>query len=201
MSSREIQYITCYDKFRVLKLPYNYSYENARARSPRFSMYMILPERQYGLGQLIAKVSSNPTGFLQKYVTDNHSLVPTGEFKVPKFKILFDFEAQRVLKELGLVLPFDPSKAELTEMVNIEGSCKLHVSKFFHKCFVEVDEEGTEASASTAFVVASWSHGPPRVTQPRVDFVADHPFMFIIREDQSGVVLFIGHVLNPLLDL
>ncbi|XP_026428721.1 serpin-Z3-like [Papaver somniferum] len=174
------------------------TYENAR--SPIFCMHIILPERRYGLGELITKLSSNPTRFLQKHVPRNHSLVPTGEFKVPKFKILFNFEAQKALKELGLVLPFDPSKAELTEMVNITGN--LHVSKVFHKCFVEVDEEGTEAAAATAFAGAYGARAAPTVAPPpRVDFMADHPFMFIIREMQSGAVLFMGHVLNPFLPL
>ncbi|XP_026428717.1 serpin-ZX-like [Papaver somniferum] len=130
---------------------------------------------------------------------DNQSLVLTGEFKVPKFKILFDFDASRVLKVLGVVLPFDPSKAGLTEMVNIDGTCKLHAEKVFHKCFVEVDEKGTEAAASTAVCGMYVSARRTGRAKPRVDFVADHPFMFIIREEQSGMVLFMGHVLNPLL--
>ncbi|XP_026384750.1 serpin-Z2A-like [Papaver somniferum] len=77
----------------------------------------------------------------------------------------------------------------------------LYFKGFFHKCFVEVDEKGTEAAASTAVrahVVCCMMR--PRTPPPRVDFVADHPFMFIIREEQSGAVLFMGHVLNPLLN-
>ncbi|XP_026384590.1 F-box/LRR-repeat protein 12-like [Papaver somniferum] len=90
--------------------------------------------------------------------------------------------------------PFDEHKAELTEMLNIGGATKnkLHVSGVFHKCFVEVDEQGTEAAASTAI----WGDceedciiddSPP---PPRIDFVADHPFMFIIREEKSGLEVF-----------
>ncbi|XP_026416240.1 serpin-Z2B-like [Papaver somniferum] len=113
----------------------------------------------------------------------NQSLVPTGEFKVPKFKILFNLEASRVLKELGLVFPFDPSKAELMDMVNITG--KLHVEKVFHKCFVEVDEEGTEVAAATAFAGGYGARPAPKVAPPpRVDSVVDHPFMFIIQEEK-----------------
>ncbi|XP_026459006.1 serpin-Z1B-like [Papaver somniferum] len=187
MSSVQCQYITCYDSFRILKLPYECSGTHKYARGPSFSMYIVLPEQRYGLGELI-------------------SLVPPGEFKVPKFKLLFDFEASSVLKKLGIVFPFDKSQAEPTDMANIDGTRKystLHVDKVFHKCFVEVDEKGTEAAASTAVHMVCCALTPrpcPRPTPPRVDFVGDHPFMFIIRKKQIGVVLFMGHVLNPLLN-
>ncbi|XP_026384473.1 serpin-ZXB-like [Papaver somniferum] len=143
-------------------------------------MYIILPEQRDGLGELIAKV--------------------------PKFKVLFDLKASRVLKEVGIVLPFDKRNAELTEIhsggiTSTEDNNRLHVSNVFHKCFVEVDEEGTEAAASTAFLGSlMYSCMEPTTSPPRVDFVADHPFMFIIREDQSGAVLFMGHVFNPFLN-
>jgi serpin B len=74
----------------------------------------------------------------------------------------------------------------------------LYVSSVFHKSFVEVNEEGTEAAAASAGVVRmcrSLRAKPPT----KVDFVADHPFLFLIREDTAGVVLFIGHVINPIL--
>ncbi|XP_026377341.1 serpin-Z2A-like [Papaver somniferum] len=108
-----------------------------------------------------------------------------------KFEICFDFEAKRVLKKIGLVLPFDESKAELTEMVNTKS--KLHVEKVFHKLFVAIDEEGTEATGVLGGIQQriQHSHAPP------IDFVADHPFMFIVRDEESGTVKFLGHVLNP----
>ncbi|XP_026377187.1 serpin-ZXB-like [Papaver somniferum] len=159
-------------------------------------MYIILPEQRDGLGELIAKVSSARAGFLDKYVPVNHCLVLTGKFKVPKFKLLFDFDSSRVLKELGIVLPFDNFKAELTKMMDTN----VHVDKILHKCFVEVDEEGTEAAAATPIFGASRSRCQRSYLPPRTNFVADHPFIFIIREEQSGVVWFMGHVLDPLLN-
>ncbi|XP_026377091.1 serpin-ZXA-like [Papaver somniferum] len=106
-------------------------------------MYIILPEQRNGLVKLIAKVSSNPASFLRKHVPSSPSLVSTGEFKVPKFKILFDIEASRVLKKQHMVFPFNKRNAELTDMAHIDGTSKddkLH----------EVDEEGPKAAASTA---------------------------------------------------
>ncbi|XP_026384751.1 serpin-ZX-like [Papaver somniferum] len=171
MSSNARQYITCYDIFRVLKLPYKRSGTNENARIPSFSMYIVLPEQRDGLGELITKVSSNPA-------------------------------ASRVLNQMGMVLPFEKSNAELMEMVNIGSSTtnKLHVDKVFRKCFVEVDEKVTEAAASTAVRGWCFDKKRPRTPPPRVDFLAEHPFMFIIREEQSGIVLFMYNVLNPLLN-
>ncbi|XP_026377371.1 serpin-ZX-like [Papaver somniferum] len=223
MSSTEDQYIKCYDNFKVLKLPYKRDWETPPRFSmdwkipPHFSMYIILPEQRNGLGQLIEEVSSD-SAFLDHYL-EVWRRVPTTEFKIPKFKICFDFEAKRVLKKMGLVLPFDNSKAELTEMfddsmteltevLNTDESkaeltemlytgSKLHVTGVFHKCFVEIDEEGTEAAAATAIVGGAFFYCSPPTPPPPVAFVADHPFMFIIREEESGAVLFMGHVLNP----
>ncbi|CBI19584.3 unnamed protein product, partial [Vitis vinifera] len=82
-------------------------------------------------------------------------------------------QASKVLKGLGL---------------------DLYVSSIFHKSFIEVNEEGTEAAAASVGVVKLRG----MLSTDNIDFIADHPFLFVIREDMTGVVLFIGHVLNPL---
>ncbi|PNX60141.1 serpin-ZX-like protein [Trifolium pratense] len=69
----------------------------------------------------------------------------------------------------------------------------LGVESINHNAFVEVNEKGTIASANTVMVAL---RGSRRATP--TDFVADHPFLFLIREDFSGTILFIGQVLNPL---
>ena len=171
-------------KKKVLKLPYQ------KGRDLRqFSMYILLPEAQDGLWSLAEKLNSEPE-FLEKHIPTRQ--VTVGKFKLPKFKISFGFEASDLLKILGLQLPFS-SKADLTGMVGSPERHNLFVSSLFHKSFVQVDEEGTEAAAASAAVVSS------RSAPVTVDFVADHPFLFLIREDMTGVVLFIGHVVNPLL--
>ena len=110
------------------------------------------------------------------------------------FKFSFEFEASETVKEMGLVLPF-MSVGEFTEMVvDSPHSNLLSLSKVFHKSYIEVNEEGTEAAASTAPTFVKFCAG---LSTP--SFVADHPFMFMIREETSGIVFFIGAVLNPLL--
>ncbi|KAL0718695.1 hypothetical protein Bca4012_068018 [Brassica carinata] len=94
--------------------------------------------------------------------------VAVDEFRIPKFKIVYGLDGQ----DLGL------SSVEL-----------------FHKACVEIDEEGAEAAAAT-FVVGL---GCARYIEPpeMIDFVADHPFLFVIREDKTGTVLFVGQIFDP----
>uniref|UniRef100_M8C135 Serpin-ZX n=1 Tax=Aegilops tauschii TaxID=37682 RepID=M8C135_AEGTA len=139
------------------------------------------------------KVSSEPE-FLEKHPPTEK--VPVRHFKLPKFKISFGFEASILLKGLGLHLPFS-EEADLSKMVDSAEEQNLYVSSVFHKSFVELNEEGTEAAAATAAVVMLMSL--PLAPPMEIDFIADHPFLFVIREDLTGVVLFVGHVVNPLL--
>lgn len=191
MHSRErYQYISCHNGFKVLKLPYQVQ---AQAKT-KISMYIILPDRRDGLGDLVQKATTDSASFLNQCVLEDPPSVRTGQFKIPKFKITFDFDAKTVLQEMGLVLPFG-FQAELTGMEN--SDCL--VKSVIHKCFVEVDEERTEAAASTAVICATFGSCGPVYSPPTVDFVADHPFMFMIEDSYTGVVLFTGYVLNPLL--
>lgn len=98
------------------------------------------------------------------------------------------------MKELGLTLPFIAVR-EFNELAYPPHGEKLCVSKIFHKSYIEVNEEGTEAVASAG--LARMRRCCQRAKPP--GFIADHPFMFMIREETSRVVFFIGAVINPLL--
>lgn len=184
MTSHKKQFIRAFDGFKVLSLPYKQG-EDKR----QFSMYFFLPDVKDGLPALVQKVSSQ-SGFLNGHLPVEK--VEVGDFRVPKFKISFGFEASKILKGLGVELPF--TEGGLTEMVDSPAAKNLYVSSIFQKSFIEVNEEGTEAAAASAAVVALRGI---RI-QEKLDFVADHPFMFLIREDMTGVVLFTGYVMNPL---
>lgn len=178
------RYISEFDDFKVLKLPYEQG-GNQTSGKCSFSMYIYLPNANDGLPALIEKVGSD-SGFLDHYVPDEE--FDGGKFWIPKFKFAYEIEASAALKSLGLVLPFDP-RAGSTEMVYNQPPRPLHVSEIFHKSFIEVDEKGTEAAAAAvAFRYCSLLY---------IDFVADHPFLFVIRENNTGIVQFVGQVLNP----
>ncbi|XP_062099209.1 serpin-ZX [Humulus lupulus] len=185
MTSKKKQVVGAYDGVKVLALPYKQG-EDKR----RFSMYLFLPDAKDGLPALVEKMGSE-SGFLERHLPSQK--VEVGDFMIPKFKISFGFEASDTLKGLGLVLPFS-GEGGLTEMVDSPVGQGLCVSDIYHKSFVEVNEEGTEAAAASAGVVMLRSI----LVSKKIDFVADHPFLFLIREDMTGMVLFSGQVVNPL---
>ncbi|CAA0830145.1 Serpin-ZX [Striga hermonthica] len=185
MTTSKKQYLLAHSGFKVLSLPYKQG-EDKR----KFSMHFFLPEARDGLSSLVEKVASKP-GFIERHLP--YQQVKVRDFLIPKFKINFGFEASDVLTGQGLVLPF--SGGGLTEMVDSAVAQNLYVSSIFHKSFIEVNEEGTEAAAASAGVVKLRAL---MVEEDELDFVADHPFLFVVREDVTGVVLFVGQVLNPL---
>ncbi|KAG5542204.1 hypothetical protein RHGRI_021913 [Rhododendron griersonianum] len=183
MTSKEEQFVSAFNSFKVLRLPYKQG-EDKR----RFSMYFFLPNAKGGLSALMEKVSSE-SGFLERHLLCRR--VEVGRFRIPKFKFSFGFEASKVLKGLGLVLPFSRGESRLTEMVESTAvGRKLYVSSIFHKACIEVNEEGTEAAAASACVIRM------QCLREKIDFVADHPFLFVIREDMTGAVLFIGQAVE-----
>ena len=184
MTSKKKQFIRALNCFEVLGLPYKKG-EDKR----QFTMYFFLPNAKDGLPNLVEKVASESDLLQHKLPFDK---VEVGDFRIPKFNISFGLETSDMLKELGVVLPF--SGGGLTKMVNSSVSQNLCVSKIFHKSFIEVNEEGTEAAAVCAMTVQYQCMRVPTV----MDFAADHPFLYLIRDDLTGTILFVGQVLNPL---
>ena len=174
-------FINVCDGFKVLKLPYD--------TCQLISMYILLPDAKDGLPSLVDKLATG-TGFLEHLDIPDLSEV-RGKYRVPKFKVSFGFDATEALKEFGLREPFIPGG--LNTMMDSERNELLYVSNILQKSSIQIDEEGTEASPCTSVAMP-----PANVPPLSIDFVADHPFLFIIREDSTGVVLFVGQVLNPL---
>ena len=99
------------------------------------------------------------------------------------------------LKALGMPRAFDRRRADFTGIANPKDpEDRLYVGNVFHKAFVKTDEKGTEAAAASA-VVMMRAAGMP--APPPVVFRADRPFLFLIRDQASGAVLFLGRVADP----
>lgn len=109
---------------------------------------------------------------------------------LPKFKFEYPLDLKDSLQKMGMIDAFDPNQADLSGM---DGSRDLYISAVLHKAFVAVDEAGTEAAAATVVSVeaSSMPAGSP------VEFKVDRPFFFLIRDNASGAMLFLGRVLNP----
>jgi serpin B len=108
---------------------------------------------------------------------------------LPKFKMDWQLDVASTLTKLGMIDAFKYGPADFS---GIDGSRELYISAVLHKAYVDVNEEGTEAAAATAVVMTlGGGHVPPII------FRADHPFIFLIRENFSGRILFIGRLVNP----
>ena len=111
------------------------------------------------------------------------------ELGLPKFNFTADFSLPAELEKLGMNDAFDRSKADFSGMT---GGRDLFISDVIHKAFVAVDEKGTEAAAATAVIMEATG-----AMMYDVQLTIDRPFIFIIRDLNTGQILFIGRVLNP----
>jgi len=146
-------------------------------------MVVFLPEQQDGLAGFEDQLKQEAiTGWLEDLANTSPSEV---SISLPKFKVTCEFELSSVLAEMGMSHAF--SDADFSGMT---GRKDLFISKVVHKAFVDVNEEGTEAAAATA-VIMDKSFSRP------LTFRADHPFMFLIRENTTGSVLFVGRIADP----
>jgi len=109
---------------------------------------------------------------------------------IPKFKMTSRFSLANVLASMGMTNAFSPSAADFSAMT---GKKDLFISAVIHKAYVDVNEEGTEAAAATGIVAGITAVGPERIPV----FRADHPFLFLIRDNRSAAILFLGRMINP----
>ncbi|MGQ9779164.1 MAG: serpin family protein [Bacillota bacterium] len=156
---------------QVLEMPY---------AGERFSMVIILPRDEDGLGALEKNLTA-------EWITAVLGRLKPVEIEVflPRFKVESAFILNEKLEALGMVDAFDAAKADFTGITPKRG---LYITHAVHKAYVEVDEEGTEAAAATGIVMGRSIH---------LVFRADHPFLFFIRDRRSGCVLFWGRLVDP----
>lgn len=109
--------------------------------------------------------------------------------RMPKFEFESPFNLSDALIEMGMPLAFDENRADFSGMTNKQD---LYIGNVIHKAFVAVDEKGTEAAAATAVVMESAT-----AMMPENVLTIDRPFLFFIRDVETGQILFIGRVLNP----
>ncbi len=153
-------------------------------------MLVVLPDAIDGLAKLEASANAST---LSAWLA---ALKPSGvNVSLPRFEIAGGdaTELSKQLAALGMPLVFDKTVADLTRIAPAPTpEDRLYIAAVFHKAFVKVDEKGTEAAAATAVEIAAAGGAPPSTT-----FVADHPFAFFIVDKPTGLVLFMGHVLDP----
>jgi len=157
---------------QVLELPYD---------GEEVSMLVILP-KENALEEVEESLSTEKLNQWRNDLQEQEVHV-----FLPRFKLETKYFLPNVLKEMGMVAAFG-SNADFSGM---DGTKDLFISDVIHQAFVEVNEEGTEAAAATA-VVMTMTAMPSYKT-----FRADHPFVFIIQEKETGNILFMGRVTDP----
>ncbi|MBN2457165.1 MAG: serpin family protein [Sedimentisphaerales bacterium] len=159
------------ENLQVLELPY---------KGEHLSMIVLLPKQIGGLQRIEQLLTpGNLNIWLQKLHKQEIIVY------LPKFKMTWGaFELKDILIDMGMPAAFIDA-----DFSGISGNRELFISNVLHKAFVEVNEQGTEAAAATAVAMKATSIGPV--------FRADHPFIFLIKDNQSGSILFTGRVMNP----
>jgi serine protease inhibitor len=161
--------------------------EMAEPRDSDLSMIIFLPKSNEPLARFEESLTdANMTGWLAKLQGDYRVIF----LSLPKFKATLEFDLGQALRRMGAPQMFS-STADFSGMT---AEKNLAVSAIRHKAYVSVDEKGTEAAAGSAMTFSLNSTAP---TPPPIHFRADHPFVFLIRDNRSGSILFLGRVSDP----
>lgn len=171
-----LHYVNHEDGLQAINLPYG---------DGSISMYIFLPSRD-----------SNLTDFLESLNAENWENW-TSQFQerkiwvqIPKFKLEYETSLIDSLKFLGMSVAFDEGRADFSRMAQLDNlDSNLYIAKVKHKTFIDVNEEGSEAAAVTGIGIAVTSLPP--------QFIADRPFFFAIRDNETKTVLFMGTVVDP----
>ena len=161
--------------FDLLELPYV---------GGELSMLIILPKTHDDLAQLATSLSETNLGLWMKRLGMKKVVV-----FLPKFKITHGFGLNETLKAMGMVDAFSYRTADFSGMDEDNG---VYINAVIHKAFVDVNEEGTEAAAATG--VSMWGRSMPR---PPTIFRVDRPFVFLIQDNTTNSILFMGRVNDP----
>jgi serpin B len=163
------------DGVQLLELPY---------AGDDLSMLVLLPKKIEGLADLEPNLTAENLSRWSEGLRKREV-----QLFLPRFKLTSQFRLGEVLAAMGMKQAFGPA----ADFSGMSPSDDLMISEVVHKAFVDVNEEGTEAAAATGVIVrvtAALPHEP-------VVFRADHPFVFAIRDNRSGAILFLGRVSEP----
>lgn len=175
--------------FQMIELPY---------KGGELSMVLIAPRSADGLPELESRLTAPTLDAWLKRLDAR-----TVDTALPRFTLESQNEMSETLKGMGMrrafVSPDQPGGAQFSGMSSSENpSQQLFIGGVIHKAWVEVTEKGTEAAAATAVLMrAGAAARPPEMVPFNPVFRADHPFIFLIRDTRSGVILFIGRMMNP----
>lgn len=151
------------------------------------SMYVFLPDELTGLEKFEQDLTpENWDGWMKSF------RVRPGEVMLPRFKVEWEANLNEALKSIGMEEAFDGARADFSQIAESQLGNKLAITEVLHKSVCEVNEEGTVAAAATSVGMGLASAPPPPFAMK-----VDRPFFFAIRDNQTGLILFMGSVRNP----
>jgi serpin B len=161
-------------RIQMIELPYKHG------NGKDLSMIVILPKHETLVG-VENSLNGEMLSDLEHKLNDTKMVV-----SLPKFKLETRYELPKALKTMGMPTAFAPG----ADFSGMDGTKRLFIDNVVHKAFIEVDEEGTEAAAASGVYLTMSSDYSPV-------FRADHPFLFLIQDKETGTILFLGRVVNP----
>lgn len=163
-------------EFQAISLPYG---------DGRMSMYIFLPYPESDLNTFLDSLNTENWESWVSQLREQEVFL-----SMPKFKLEYEKTLNNSLQSLGMGIAFAPGLADFSQMADLEALGKnLYIGEVLHKAVVEVNEEGTEAAAVTSVGIRATS-APPA-------FMANRPFFFAIRDNETKTVLFMGTVVDP----
>ena len=151
-----------------------------------FSMFIVLPKEDICVNNLTIDST-----LINEF--DEMSKTRRGRIHLPKFKIKFEAAYNKILSNLGMEIAFDVYRANLTEMAIFNPENNFYVENVMQNTFLEVNEEGVEASAATVYHIRYGSAPPP----DPFTMIINRPFLLAIRDIRNGLMLFMGAIYNP----
>lgn len=164
---------------QAIKLPYG---------NGEFSMMVLLPRLDFNYSQLLDTLTIDYWQSLWRY-SGKHD----GTIALPRFTIEYDITLNDALKTLGMTDAFSTVNADFSELWHKNPDTNVSIQKVRHKTFVKVNEEGTEAAAATSVEIIFTDSVPP----PPFEMIVDRPFVCAIVHESTGLILFVGSILNP----
>jgi len=164
---------------QMLSMPYEHT------TGKELSMVVLLP-RADNLTATEASLSADTLSALERSATSRRVMV-----YFPKYTLKTRYSLPGTLGAMGMPTAFTGN----ADFSGMDGTKNLLISDVIHQAFVDVNEEGTEAAAATAVVMRMMA--APKNPEPVPVFRADHPFIFLIQDDETGSILFMGRVVNP----
>jgi len=182
MMFRQVSNLQYYqnEMFQAISLPYG---------EGRLSMYIFLPFKEVSLKTFYESLNAeNWQKWLNQFDSPDKSGEHTGEILIglPRFKLEYSIELNDALKALGMEIAFQEG-ADFSAMT----PSRLRIDLVKHKTFVEVNEEGTEAAAVTGVAITRG------ISDEMIEMIVDRPFFLVIRDNQTGTILFMGSIVEP----